>query len=291
MPKVMVLRGLPGSGKTTFAKKMVTDQSEWFRVNKDDFRCMMNGDQPFSGKRERFINKAEKAVAEMLLSQGKNVIVDNTHLTEGHLERWRGIARDNGASFAVHEMNVSLNECLARNLQRTGTDYCPPSVIINMARSIDYPDAFAEREIICDIDGTVADIAHRLKYMRGEKKDWKKANELMYDDAVRWDVVEQVREAMTEHDAKLIFVSARREEHREVTEKWLERTKLPYETLIMRHNNDYREDSVCKKEMLDKYFKKDRIVKIFDDRLRVLRMWEAEGLGDVTVSVNVGGEY
>ena len=291
MSKVLILRGLPGSGKTTFAKKMVTDQPEWFRINKDDFRCMMNGDQPFSGKRERFVNKAEKAVAEMLLAQGKNVIVDNTHLTEGHLERWRNIARENNAKFAVHEMKVHLDVCLARNMLRTGTDYCPPEVIVSMARSIGDVNAFADREIICDIDGTVADIAHRLKYMRGPEKNWKRANDLMCNDAVRWEVVDQVREAIIEHDAALIFVSARREEHREVTEKWLEKTELPYSMLFMRANNDHREDSLVKKAMLEKYFIKDRIVKIFDDRLRVLRMWEAEGLGDIIINVNVGGEY
>ena len=44
MIKVEMLVGIPGSGKSTYAKQIVTkDPSNWVRINNDDLRAMMNG--------------------------------------------------------------------------------------------------------------------------------------------------------------------------------------------------------------------------------------------------------
>ena len=34
--KLLLLKGLPASGKTTFAKELVRKDGNWVRVNKDD---------------------------------------------------------------------------------------------------------------------------------------------------------------------------------------------------------------------------------------------------------------
>lgn len=40
MPKLLVLKGLPASGKSTYAKELVN--KGWKRVNKDDLRAMID---------------------------------------------------------------------------------------------------------------------------------------------------------------------------------------------------------------------------------------------------------
>jgi predicted kinase len=39
--EVLVLIGIPGSGKSTWAKDFVSNNSDWIRVNRDDFRDML----------------------------------------------------------------------------------------------------------------------------------------------------------------------------------------------------------------------------------------------------------
>ena len=287
-PKMLVLRGIPASGKSTFAKKLIQDQPHWYRLNDDLLREMLHGDLPFSGKREKFVRAANKATVRALLENQRNVVIDNTNLTDGHYERWKNVADEFGAECALHVMGTPLVECVQRNVDRGLT--VPTSVIVNMARQIRMPDAFGAREIICDIDGTVAEISHRLKFMRGEEKDWDKAFSLIHKDGVRWEVVAQVKEASKELDASVVFVSARQERERAVTESWLAQLGLNWFTLVMRPTGDFRDDVAVKRGILNKYFEKDRIVKVFDDRLRVLSMWEEEFGEDVVVSVNVGNK-
>lgn len=76
--KVLLLRGLPASGKSTYAKELVSKNHNWVRVNKDDLRAMMNNGE-FSWKLEKQIVKAERELAENALKLGKNVIVDDTN--------------------------------------------------------------------------------------------------------------------------------------------------------------------------------------------------------------------
>ena len=286
--KVLVLQGIPASGKSTKAKELVAKGHNWFRVNKDDLRSMFDGDSPYNYKRERQVISAEKALVRSLLSNESNVVVDDTNLTSRHIARWETIAGEFGAKFEIHRMATPLLTCIERNMNRSSEHYVPVSVLKNMARGIGMPDAFHDREVICDIDGTVADVAHRLKYMTGPEKNWDKAFSLIHLDSVRWDVVEQVR-ADHEDGATIIFVSARQESQREVTEEWLKQLNLPYFTLIMRNNGDFRDDVLVKKNILTNFFIRDRIQKVYDDRLRVIKMWVEEGIP--VVDVNVGGEY
>lgn len=40
MLKVMFLQGLPGSGKSSFAKNYCIKNKDWVRINRDDLRHM-----------------------------------------------------------------------------------------------------------------------------------------------------------------------------------------------------------------------------------------------------------
>ena len=50
--KLLLLKGLPASGKTTFAKELVRSDGNWIRVNKDDLRNMLHGGK-WQSSRER----------------------------------------------------------------------------------------------------------------------------------------------------------------------------------------------------------------------------------------------
>ena len=133
-----------------------------------------------------------------------------------------------------------------------------------------------QKDVIVDIDGTLADCSHRQRFIRGKRKKWKKFFEAASKDRPRIDVVSQVREFAKRH--RIHLVSGRPEEYRQQTLKWLSRYRIPFESLHMRENGDYRPDDIVKQEILDLCFDKDNIELVIDDRPRVVRMWESNGL-------------
>lgn len=80
MKKVILMKGLPGSGKSTYAKKIVTDNPEQYkRINRDDLRLMF--DNSFTSKaNETFIRSVRALLILKTLESGKSVIVDDTNL-------------------------------------------------------------------------------------------------------------------------------------------------------------------------------------------------------------------
>ena len=128
---LVVLRGLPGSGKSTVAQAIVdSDPARWARVSKDDLRQMMvgpNGDLfRFVEDRAREVVVA-KTTEEMTMSAlrlGLDVVVDATNLTNRALNSWRMAAmvvnRDGHGPVLVCERAVPtpVEECVARDKLR-----------------------------------------------------------------------------------------------------------------------------------------------------------------------------
>ena len=86
-------------------------------------------------------------------------------------------------------------------------------------------------------------------------------------------------EALQCHGYKIILVSGRFDTHRKETERWLEKHKIKYHKLFMRHADDRRNDSIIKKEIYEKEIKPNYEVEmVIDDRNRVVAMWRAVGL-------------
>src|SRR6185503_21363042 len=101
---------------------------------------------------------------------------------------------------------------------------------------------------------TLADCSHRQRFIRGRRKKWKKFFEAASKDRPRIDVVAQVRELANHH--KIHLVSGRPEEYRQQTLEWLSHYRIPFESLHMREDGDYRPDDIVKQEILDLGFDK-----------------------------------
>ena len=135
--------------------------------------------------------------------------------------------------------------------------------------------------LICfDIDGTLANIEHRLDYVRSKPKNWRAFDAGIPNDKVNLPVAE-VFIAMMASKHTIVLASGRNERSRQATEDWLRKNSLnAYEKLYMRKADDYRSDDIVKQEILDEiiadYGRKPDMV--FDDRPRVVRMWRDNGI-------------
>lgn len=148
---LVVLRGLPGSGKSTVAQAIVdSDPARWARVSKDDLRQMMvgpNGDLfrfVEDRAREMIVSMTADEMAMSALRMGLDVVVDATNLTNRALNSWHLAAmvvnRDGHGPVLVCERAVPtpVEECIARDKLR-GKRSVGEAVIRRLAATVDLP--------------------------------------------------------------------------------------------------------------------------------------------------------
>ena len=121
MKTLYFLRGLPASGKTTWAKEKLAElnvdgKKLAVRTNKDEIRKRLrakgiDSESKVVGRETELVTKALKA--------GKDVIVDNTHFKPLHEWRYRHLAKEHGYSFKIVSFtHVPIEECIRRDAKR-----------------------------------------------------------------------------------------------------------------------------------------------------------------------------
>jgi hypothetical protein len=134
------------------------------------------------------------------------------------------------------------------------------------------------RTIIIDLDGTLADVRHRLHHIQGKgRKDWDRFFLGMPDDPVNVWCLELMK-AMAKEGFEIAIVSGRPADYADQVKAWLERFQVPYHRLFLRGSGDRRLDTVVKREILHRAFDKNDILFVVDDRTEVVAMWRSEGL-------------
>ncbi len=135
------------------------------------------------------------------------------------------------------------------------------------------------KTVIFDIDGTLADICHRRKFLDQDKPDWESFNDLMGDDSPNLPIVDLYRTIWDSGKYDVAITSGRSERDRKVTEQWLIWNEIPFERLEMRADGDNRADNVIKEEILLKLQGEGKdILFAVDDRQQVVDMWRKNGI-------------
>ena len=92
MRKIILTKGLPASGKSTWAKKMIDDNPGVYkRVNKDDLRAMIDNGF-WSKQNEKFVLRMRDMLVLNSITSGFDVIVDDTNLNDSHYKTMLSIA-------------------------------------------------------------------------------------------------------------------------------------------------------------------------------------------------------
>ena len=284
LQKIFLMRGLPGSGKSTKSQEMLAANQQAIRVNKDKLREMLCFGK-YTPKIEGMVVEQERAITRAALSKGYDVIVDDTNLNPVHYEAFSTIAASCGAAIEIVYVNVPLDECIRRDKLRgqSGGMYVGADAIKNMG----FQFGVLKQEkpyAIFDMDGTLADCKHRQHFVRKPegaddtwKKDWPSFNKNCVSDPPRQEVVDRLLDHWGQGH-EIVICSGRSDEFRPQTEAWLIEHKIPWDRLIMRKAGDSREDSIVKQEFLDHYLDKTKCLEVYDDRPSVIRMWEKNGL-------------
>ena len=283
--KVLFMKGLPGSGKSTYAKELVT--KGWKRVNKDDLRAMMDNSN-WSKENEKQVNDIQDRLILDLVAKGHNVVVDNTHILGNHIERITGLIRASGytdVDVSTHFMATPVSTCIARDLARPNS--VGKKVIRRMYESAKelYVQKYKSNPdlptgIIVDIDGTLAHMNGRSPY------DYTKVTTDTVDETVK-EIVNRYRntDPLSGDQCYVIIVSGRDDTCKEETINWLNDNGIYFDELHMRdpelvdEEGKKLDDTVIKRDIFEKWIRNRYNIKfVLDDRNRVVEMWRGLGL-------------
>lgn len=296
---LFITRGLPGCGKSTFAKSWVNEHPEKrVRVNLDMLRETIQPGRTEKGKipAERPLIKARNEMIKSFLKQGLDVIVDDTNLRSRYVRDLRKLTQLVGTEFEVKDMShISIETCIWNDYSRDDKDPVGEAVIRDMhnrfIRGKPYPLPIADDPedavivpyenawddpllgdcVIVDIDGTVAQMHNRGPF------EWEKVSQ----DLPNSSVIEVVEQLAKDPFYSIIFMSGRDGSCYKATEEWIKcNLVLPHGfQLHMRGAGDMRKDSVVKSELFDRHIRdKYYVVGVFDDRDQVVKMWREMGL-------------
>ncbi|OMH79207.1 Bifunctional polynucleotide phosphatase/kinase [Zancudomyces culisetae] len=128
MPQLLVLVGIPGSGKTEFSQKLVKFLKNWERINKDEL-----GDATYA-----------ESLAAVMLKNGKNVVIDGYNHNTEHRKIWVEIAELQRVSVDALYFEESTECCTRRVKHRanhpTGIQGdCGVEITISFGKSFTYP--------------------------------------------------------------------------------------------------------------------------------------------------------
>lgn len=292
---ILLVRGIPASGKSTYAKQYVKDNPEWVRVSRDDIRRMLFVTPDHSWEQEKLVTAFEVQSVEAAIKGGKSVIIDAMNLRARYIREWGKVAARLNVDLFSADFPITLEEAIARDAAREGVEhvgeefitstfnkFCkkdgtlkpPPSLdaeeppeVEQYSGTPDKPKAF-----LVDIDGTLA-------HNRGGRGwfDWQRVGEDDVDEVIA-DVVIRLAVNYSEN-YKIIVMSGRDEVCREKTEKWLRKHHIYFDELFMRPEKDMRKDSIIKEELFNQYVRDNYDVQfVLDDRNQVVDMWRAKGM-------------
>jgi predicted kinase len=269
MLKLILTKGLPASGKSTWAKEYIHKYPETANLCKDDLRLQLSG----TGKREKRVIKVRDLLTEYYFEQNYSVIWSDTNLNPVHERRARELAEKYQAEFSIKDFtDVSLAECIHRDLIR------PNSVGAEAIERMyydyifkpDLPPIFDRNLPNCylvDIDGTLAINNTRNPFA------WERVGEDTLDRSVATAI------GKLSADTAIVLLSGRSSVCYDLTVAWLNKHEINFQDLFMRSADDNRPDEIIKSELYYRHIR-DRynVLGVFDDRPKVCRMWRSLGL-------------
>lgn len=292
MSRLSITRGLPGSGKTTYALAWVSWLPGRARVNRDDMRhALFHKYSGLTFSEEQWVTKVQQAQAIAFLGEGVDVIIDDTNLNAKTVKGWQRVAEANRAEFSSVDFDLDPDACKKRVADRaaTGRRFVPADVIDKMHQrylfagfpeieplepqkplaEVYKPRPDLQRAWIVDVDGTLTTGPHlRSPY------DWNKVGQ----DQPNLPIL-RVLDGLSDRGDLIIVVSGRDGSCEPETRAWLIKQNVHFTRLFTRAAGDTRKDAVVKAEIFDRSIRNEYNVEgIFDDRQQVVDFWRSIGL-------------
>lgn len=277
MSKILVLKGPPAAGKSTFARDFVSKNSHWIIVCRDSIRDSLG--EYWVPERENLVSKIERDNIISAIEMGWNVIIDATNLNPKTIAKWEALADEYKCELEYKEFWIPFHEAIERdqNADRKHKigfkvikgfyDRYKPDLIDCKnwdCRFTVQRNLLKEKAIICDLDGTLCLHQGRSPF------DYEKCNTDIPEERLLQLLID------ISDSYKIIFLTGREKvENCEVkTREWLDKYFGKDYLLFMREKGDHRHGPEVKEELYHEYIEDYYdVITVFDDSDKCVDMW------------------
>jgi predicted kinase len=295
MNKLIICRGIQGSGKSTWAKEWAKESPKTrVRFNWDDMRNMM-GEYWVPERENTGIMKTLRAsfLGDMM-QKGWDIVIDNMNLNPKDWEFYEGIIKTHNQAYPQLPYEIEykdfftpVEECIRRDAMR------PNPIGEQVIRATwkryrhfiickEIEDKFYNMRtydkdkrdcIVVDMDSTLCANLTKRPFYEG---DWKE--KLIYDTPLAGPISIVRAQKMT-GTCDVIILTGRREDGRDATEEWLKTYNVPYDRLFMRGVSDFTKGDAFKEKILETFIlPKYNVLFAMDDDDKCVKMFRRNGI-------------
>lgn len=288
--KIILCRGIQGSGKSTWAKTWVSEDPEnRIRINNDDLRNMFG--VYWVPSREDIVTKAKKEIVIYAMDKGYDIVIDNMNLNPKEIQYWETIINyHNGYmgkeikyEIEFKDFFIPLEECIRRDAVRPNPigekvirdtwkrykHFIQTSEVEKYVNNLRAWDIGKPTCVVVDMDSTLC--------FNTTKRPWfgEGAAEGMKDDIPNGSILDIVYTLSNTYP--IILATGRDTSQEQVTLEWLANHKIYPNECYFRIEGDHRKGVEVKREQIEKIASKYNVLAIFDDCEPIVKMYREMG--------------
>lgn len=286
--KLILTRGIQGSGKSTWAKAWVAeDPGHRIRINNDDIRNMLG---PYwIPVREDLVASIKTNTAKCAMDEGFSIVVDNMNLNPKEVRYWEQFIHINNSDpdsyqyeIEFKDFFISLDECIRRDASRTNPigakvikdtwnrykHFIQTHTVEQQVKNLLIYDPKKPTCVVVDMDSTLC--------FNTTKRPWfgEGSTEAMINDTPNLGVVNLVKS----QQYPIVVCTGRNKAQKEVTERWLHNNGIYPKEYYMREDGDYRKGVEVKTELINQILEKYNILVVFEDCEPIVAKFREMGL-------------
>jgi predicted kinase len=133
--RIILTRGIPGSGKTYWADNFVKEQGQfkyvsgnvelctyfdnWVNISRDNLRFALFGKYTITPNQENQVTQQQIKIALESIKRGQSIIISDTNLNPKTQNRWIEFAKQNNLEFEYKDfLDVPFQVCIERDKKR-----------------------------------------------------------------------------------------------------------------------------------------------------------------------------
>lgn len=287
--KIILTRGIQGSGKSTWAKAWVAEDPEHrIRINNDDLRNMFG--VYWVPSREDVVSHAKQTIVTYAMGKQYDIVVDNMNLNPKEVQYWTNVVNyyngytKTGERYEIEfkDFFIPLEECIRRDAARPNPigekvirdtwkrykHFIQTSEVEKYVDNLRLWDSGKPMCVVIDMDSTVC--------FNTSKRPWfgDGSTEAMIDDVPNYGVVELIKA----QEYPVVVCTGRNKDQYNVTKEWLANQGINPIAYYMRENGDYRKGVEVKTELMNQILDKYNVLVVFEDCEPIVQKYREMGL-------------